>query len=783
MSQEQTTMTDDDGFWGVVLGKKYDRVPHSERTLDRLVSEFYDARRQRVDAQYGSEEKLLGELRNVSSEKGQQILLSIWAEEKWERKSSGHTGFKIESKFGEELERLREEELYVEELQYGLALVWPSKDTRVTTLEDDQVRSRLFKEAHPLFVRNSDGGNIEVRGAKNRIKRFTKTFTESENVKRVERTPTTQTVIDGLSSVFTEEIESLTLIECGSGRTYLPDGSALTLTNPVGIQNDLNSDEISKKIIDPQSLSELEHLKFRHNKSGKKVTLKVQRKETGFYFEIEDRHIAEEDKTTIKLLIEDKLGISFDSIYPYDIQLQDAYIFHQILTGTVDTYNRYFEDLPEAERILLEEFLDVTDTDTLECYRCYTVHEEEELEKCPQCGHDQFREGIYREIEVDEEAIHEAAYDALSGIDGTLSDSGVQYLNVNVDEFETKNNTFIRTTFQEMASAGKEASLHRYEYLNYCLGNGLLPRRINQYLLNSVLIVYGKAYLNGREDYGTIDLHELLMEDSPEELLTTAIQTSKSQLRKRIIDRAGGAYERLLDLKEKRDNGELDGLSAKERSELKSEYHYNKFERDVFYLLKLMFLFTERWGREGKTETDGCLVIPEKDGYFIASYDPKLTYSAEGYDLDAGEKNKAAWYILTENLGGNISISLGENGELGGHVFVSNNFREGQFPHVASRVQEWVEQTESIHKDEIPVVFLSLDSLLKLYEIFNRHYDPIIEYGSVKAAFRSEIINQFSKKEDGYCVINSKSCDAVEERVLQARKGTTRDRTIKDYSE
>jgi len=78
------------------------------------------------------------------------------------------------------------------------------------------------------------------------------------------------------------------------------------------------------------------------------------------------------------------------------------------------------------------------------------------------------------------------------------------FLNVSIDAYETKHNDYIRSTFQEVASAGKEANTHRYEYINYCLGNGRLPRRINQYLLNSVLVVYGKRISTGESTSGLL---------------------------------------------------------------------------------------------------------------------------------------------------------------------------------------------------------------------------------------------------------------------------------------
>jgi len=239
------------------------------------------------------------------------------------------------------------------------------------------VRSRLFEQAHPLFVRKEDGSEVEVRGAKkNRIKKFSKTFTDSDGVDRIARDHKRLTPLLMAASIFNDEIEPLTLTEVEFQRTYLPDGSSLSDSNPAGVRNDLNSEAVFQELVDLQSLSELSHLEFNHNKTGKKVELKVEREETGFYFETQDRYLPESEKEAIQLLIEDKLGISFDSIYPYDVQLRDSYIFHQILTGAVDTYNRYFDDLPEEERSLLNEFIEVSEIDTFECYRCHEVLKE-----------------------------------------------------------------------------------------------------------------------------------------------------------------------------------------------------------------------------------------------------------------------------------------------------------------------------------------------------------------------------------------------------------------------
>jgi len=53
----------------------------------------------------------------------------------------------------------------------------------------------------------------------------------------------------------------------------------------------------------------------------------------------------------------------------------------------------------------------------------------------------------------------------------------------------------------------------------------------------------------------------------------------------------------------------------------------------------------------------------------------------------------------------------------------------------------------------------------------------------VKAAFRRAFTEKVKNGEDGYSVVDTDACDTVEEQVLQALRGTTRSRTLKDHTE
>jgi len=83
---------------------------------------------------------------------------------------------------------------------------------------------------------------------------------------------------------------------------------------------------------------------------------------------------------------------------------------------------------PEEEQSLLNRFIEVTEIDTFECYRCHEVYEEEKPDECEKCEGDSFRDEIRREVSVDDEAIHEAAFESLKETSDTLSDNGINFL-------------------------------------------------------------------------------------------------------------------------------------------------------------------------------------------------------------------------------------------------------------------------------------------------------------------------------------------------------------------
>jgi hypothetical protein len=779
-------LVDDEDLWGRFLGKKYNRISKQERTLPNLVDEFYHRRdRDRIiDEKYGSKENFLEVLESNADDAARGILLTIWAKGEWQRRSRGEK-FEVNSDFTGEIERVDGKEDYdIRELRDGTALVWVTKSVRRDIVQSDNVRNRTQREAQPLFVRYEDG-IVEARGARRRLNKFVTAFNESDQVARIRPELTDESIIDSLASIFTTDLSTLRLIEISFRSSSLPNGSGIQLSNSDGVQSDLNSSEIKQSIIGTQTLSELESVKFEHESSGTSVELSVERATNGFYFDIRDSNLTEPEKENVELVFKDKLGISLDTIYRYDIQHHSQDIIHQILTGEYNAYQEYYEDLDEEEVQFVDQFIDVKGTNKFQCFRCNDVHEIDdpsESEHCPECGNQLFRGDQSVEVNIDEEAVLEAVEKRMAEIPRDISSpDGTRLLDIEPNLHPPTDPKYLRTTFQLTESVGSAIDSHRYEYLIYPMGNGRMSPQINRYLKDCVLITYGQSFLRGYSDFGTVGLHEFLTCDNPGERLASAILESRKSLEERVSERSNNARERLANLQEKVQNGTIADASREERQELKEWFDHNDFERDVFYLFKSMFLFTERWGRIGEAESDGCLVIPtSKTSYYVASYDPKLTYDPRGYNLNSEEKSKAAYYVLTESNDEYISEVLKDGDTIDGHIFISDIFRTGQFEHVADRVQEWFSLVEGGDGEiDVPLVFLDLHSLLKLYDIVATRFDLLREYPELQSVFRSEFISQLTDGKDGFIHFDERRIDRIREKIIQKASQISKKDNIK----
>lgn len=786
-AEREPSLANKEDLWGQLLGAKLDRIDEENRTVTRLVKKFCENKEEIVRYHHESVSKLQAEISEASTDEAERMLLFLWAEHEWRSKRTG-TKYRLNTDFDTELDRLREEDNIVQKLSENLALVWTPEEKRRYLKQSDSIQSTVLTEARPVFIRlTTDEEELEIRGPVRLLGKFEDELSESESVEEVEPEPTEEPILDTLTEFFETEMEVLTLIEARFHSTNLPGKSSLTLHNPDGINEDLAETPLYEEHIDTQNLADVDYLKFYHEKSGVQVQISVEQGDEGITFDVDDSNLPEDEKKDIRKLLKEKVGISVDALYPYDPQHHKEHIINRILAEDLDVYQKYYDKLDNESSAFIDTYVIAEGDDNFRCFSCEEKFWEPNLDNydCPYCGGPLFRGGDELSLDVDEDAILDSVAERVQSFDIDIDDSeGTRLINLDFEKKDLDNNTYLRSTFHLAETAGDAMGRHWYEYFTYCLGNGDIPKRINDYLLHTVLITYGRSQIRGRENFGTISLYDFLEGDDPERLFVEAVKENRSKLRRRVREQAEDAQERLITLQQKVEDGTIEDAGHEAREKLKAEYDYDEFERDVFYVLKEMFLFTERWGREGKKETDGCLFLPEDDGgYFVASYDPKLTYVDEGYDVDAHEKNKAAYYILAESDHEYISKVLGDGRTIDGHIFVSDIFRDGQFEPVAETVQDWFSLVEDGDQGiDVPVVFLALDALLDLYDVFQSHYDFIIEHSHVQEAFRGEIQNQFSA-EEGYVEFDDTSVEDVKEAVLEANESVRKKRAAKPHSD
>lgn len=758
MSSEDA-LADQEGLWGLVLGKKYDRLSEANKNLENLVSEFYRGRKSVIDENFTGKDGLIGFLQDSTLGEGKETIRWIWGEDKYRHQSRGMK-YRVESSISDELQRAADEkDAIIQRYQNGLTLIWPRKSVRHTVVEGDDIESRLEEEAKPIFARNVDDSTLELRGAKSRLRQFNRSLVDSPNVSELDFEPVQLSIVEGLSSIFDGEIETLTLTEAEFERSYLPSKSAITISNKGGIQGDLDSEKLRPDVIDQQSLTDITRLKFNHKKTDKTFSLKSHNSEQGIYFTVRDNNIPDGDKKNITEILAEQFGLYLDSVYEYDAQLHDDYILNQIFSGNYSAYERHFEDLDEEKRAFISEYTKIDEVEILECYRC---HEEYELEvgEC-ECGNDTFRSRVEKYVIVDDDSIFEAVEKRLSNLDDDIIQEDFKILDLSVEREEREYNNYLKATFKLAESAGVAMDYYYSDFYIYCIGNRQrLPRKIGDYLHNTVLISYGNSYFDERDNFGIIDLYDLLNEESPEDQFSEAIAESQSLLMERVRDRVHDAEERIrtLNRASKSIQSNSDGLEG---------YEPDNLERDVFYVLKFMFRYTERLGRPAKKEPDGCLLIPLNNGdHYVAGYDTKLSFAEGGYDIDSSEKKKAGWYIsvLNEN---DLIRNLKDGGSIDSHIFISNNLNENQFRYVGEAVREWQERNENAD-GESTVVFMETGPLLRLYEVMVRNFDYIYENSTVHDAFRLAIVDELSG--DGpYCVFDEASVERIREAVLEKR--------------
>jgi hypothetical protein len=763
----------DEDFWLVVLGKNYDSIPEKNKNLEDLAEKFFWKHNDLIRDKYGSKDNFVDEVTSVEEEDARNIIRTFWTEKKWERKSSG-TDYQVQGGFEEVAQKLKSEDIFHEDLNDGFNIVWPSVSRTRTLAGEESVRGALQQEVYPLIVRENEDESFELRGGKQRRRKFANNVLEEAGAEEVEPEISTESIIENLQKLFERDIGSLKLIGIKFNDSYLPSGASLTVENDEGILEDFQSAKLRGSIVDVNTLAALDYIQFDYRRTDNKVKIKVDRTDEGFQFEIRDSHLSEDDKDKIRSVIAEYLGVEFDKIYRYDAQHDEKEIFHRIMSGNVDLFEKFSGELSSEANELLDQFIEMKKKSSFRCYRCQEEYEEEP-ESCEECENDTFNEKIQKKLNINEEEIEEAVKERIESIPDKEFTNGDRSLsNPKFSEEEMGSKEYVRAVFS-LTDSGSNGNIlnERYEYFFHALGNGRIPQKANKYLLNMVLVVYGENYFKNR-DFGQIGLYDFLTKNEEEtgREITEAVVESKRLFRDRVWDAKKDSEDKLEHL--------LSLDLSEDNEEFFDDYSGKDFEQDVFNILKFVFTHTERWGKEGNSETDGAIILRrENGGYSVFSYDPKRN-SGGGYDLNSDEKNKAAYYLLSENQ--NQKIEDLTNSGISGHIFISNKFKEGQFEHVENKKEEWAEMMkEHNEKPNLNITFMKLEALMDLFKLIDEYYDQIRANTELKNRLNEKFIEEIRSGES-YTEFDQNSTEEIRNEVINVVDKDIKNGKIKDMS-
>jgi len=516
----------------------------------------------------------------------------------------------------------------------------------------------------------------------------------------------------------------------------------LILKNNKDIREDIGKLE-SDNIISSESFTDVKELVFKSIKNDKLIKIKLIHLDDGFKFEIDDKGMGEEERSETKRLLTETLGLAFDEKYDYKPQYDTKWIFHKILDNSLITYDKYFKNLPNEKKEILEKIIEVKDEKSKICKFCGV---RVKGNQCKKCGSNDVQITKKRVIIIKEEKVLELIKEKLKEL------KNFDYKNITYTYMKFRNNKshLILEFFRDEKAETKKLSRHIKFYL-VPITRGKIPKRADEYLENYGFILFGNSWFNIERfaSFGYIDLYEIVFSDTNKlkEGLGLLIENSLKSLEERVVLLSSESEKRILNI-------EFYKGSPKD------------FERDIFYILKRIFPLTERWGRIGKRESDGIIIFAdEKDNYFIASYDPKL--SETEYKLDAEEQNKAIFYILDENQLENIKLLKKEN--IDAHILISNKFDNSKLNVFVEGIRKWYRLLEKYSNKQftIPIIFLETQQLWELYNLYCQYFGLIRGIPEVNKTFLESVKELLTT--DDWKLITNQDIEKLKERLLKVK--------------
>lgn len=767
-SGDRHPLEDDPEFW-YLLDIDYDEVESEHTPKDPLIGdllrEFSKRKTSIIEENYTAVSNFVRIISEADEAESKERLLRIYAKYQWENKQK-EDRFESTTSVDDILEQLESTGRVIRNpIDSRWEILWPGNDEIDKEVRGGEVRASKETKADSVIVKKADS-SLNIRGHSRVRNLVTTNLSDIDEVSEVEPTKVDEQVSEQFSRSLTSENDQFEVIGITYNRSILPKKSGIRIDNTRNISEDIEFLE-GTRAIPGDGMSEISEIKVRDIVFGGRYTVDISHHNDGFLFESKTTKKSDERRRRFERRFSMVTGVEFDKIYKYGSQ-DPRHLLNRILSEDGEAYDNYFEELDPDIRELISEFVTAEPKEYKLCKEC---GDDSELDSdtCDNCGESDFTSPQTKTIVyVDNDQVASQFYKELKDIS---LESEFEIPRFETQTMELSGHRVIEADIKIFIEPQDEDTTIRRQVYFVPQGNEIKLRRLSDYLLEGVYIQYGTSKDRANQGFGSIDLFEFFWGDGENgRLVGRAIEEAISGIRQRVNSEAREAHnnaKQYLDF--------VEGIEEISEHEAEVSDYYsgpNFFEKHVFYLLKGLFPYSERWGKEGKRESDGAIIVPKPgDGTFdVISYDAKLSTKDSGYDLTSGEHDKAVRYIIDGETWDRLQVKTGDSG-LTAHVLISQNFDQSQFENMAKHVRYNIERVQGKGTDfDSKLAFVDFESIVRLFSFVDSNWihfsDP-----SIRRALHDQILNNISSQSESklYAHITTDTtaqiCDRLVDRI------------------
>lgn len=747
---------------------------------DALLDEFAKRKRHIIEEEYETVDAFQETVKQAADSR--RRLMTVYTRYLWTQKKDGER-FESDVAADEKITSISEEnEVILEKVDEEYRVLWPSEDTIDIEINEEvnEVVGRKYLRAKPVIIKKSDGG-FEVRGRAQDKRTLLSDLRADEDLSEKEPEQVSESITEAIKELLTTGNQFFKITGIEFSESELPGNSRLEIKNDSAIYDDVGTLK-DVGLISLEGMSDIRKLYLQDKETGNSFRITVIHRDQGFEFELVAPRKLDTERARFKRNFVSATSIEFDYLYDYSSQADERFLVNRILAESADAYIKYYEELGSEAQALIDEVVDTSEETRKICRACSNQVGADD-DDCGECGNDDFFEPVERlVVDVDEREVFDLVFDELENCSPNHDKLSIHGWGVERDSFgsgESRRRVGL-ASFHGLDIEGDVSTSSYGEIYFVPLGNRRRPRQLDDYLLESVLITFGGSRTKRFEGFGHLGLYDLLLNDEidTDDAVGNAVYRALIDVQERVFRKSREARStgsRLLQEMDRYDD------TSNHREELADIYKSNKFEKHVFYLLKGMFPFSERMGKEGKREPDSVLISPRPDGssYYVATGDAKLSYRADGYDISSSEEDKATRYILAAAQNERI---LNKTDDIGpsAHIFTSQNFNHAQFERVSENIRENLANADQENADDIQIVFMEFDALLDLFRFYEAYWSHMSD-SRIREKFHEFTIEALRGDSD-HVHFDSDSVADIREKLLD-RVDSLPDSTVSRYSE